>query len=258
MPARAFTVTGTGSRLRSARRALNPAHSLLPLLAFPVGAGAGCALAGTIARRLKPSQISHWHLFWSATAAIAASRPSAWIHVPQVILPSPSRRYTRYSVMISPAWLAPWRDVLFRGCLATADKSCLNNSLALLALASAFNCLAQPFLSCSQGLVRRIDTNYLRTLALETIEEAAAASHLGPVPRTRGLALALAWLRHAATDDVLPLWPFKSFWEALNTRRTHDRWSAVNAAANAIYLAVGVERPLAAISAFECRSRASS
>lgn len=101
----------------------------------------------------------------------------------------------------------------------------------------------------------RLDRTQLRKLALEAIEEAAAASHLGPVPRTRALALALAWLRHAATDDVLPLWPFKSFWEALSTERTHDRWSAVNAAVNAIYLALGERRYLESISHFEGRTR---
>lgn len=83
------------------------------------------------------------------------------------------------------------------------------------------------------------------------IEEAAAAFHLGLVPRTRALALALAWLRLCATDDVLPLWPFKSFWEALSNERLHDRWSAVNAVVNAIYLALGERRDLERISAFE-------
>jgi hypothetical protein len=106
--------------------------------------------------------------------------------------------------------------------------------------------------------MERLGSDRLRQLALEAIEEAAAASHIDPVPRTRALALALAWLRHWGTDDVLPLWPFKSFWEALGNERLHDRWSAVNAAVNAIYLAVGVPRPLAVISNFEGRSRGAS
>lgn len=38
----------------------------------------------------------------------------------------------------------------------------------------------------------RIGPDRLRELALGAIEEAAAESHLGPVPRSRGLALALA------------------------------------------------------------------
>jgi hypothetical protein len=103
--------------------------------------------------------------------------------------------------------------------------------------------------------MRRIDEGHLRKLALEAVEEAAAASHLGPVPRTRGLALALAWLRHRGADDILPLRPFKSFWEGLGSERQHDRWSAVNAAANAIYLALDAKRDPAVISSFECEQR---
>lgn len=94
----------------------------------------------------------------------------------------------------------------------------------------------------------------LRALALDVIEEAAAASHLGTVPSSRGLALALAWLlHHGKRGEPLPRWPFVSFWRALSTERQHDRWSAVNASANAIYLAMGVERDLNRISAFEGR-----
>lgn len=103
--------------------------------------------------------------------------------------------------------------------------------------------------------MQRINEDHLRKLALEAIEEAAAASHLGPVRRTRGLALALAWLRHRGGDDVLPLWPFKSFWEGLESERLHDRWSEVNAAANAIYLALGARRDPAIISLFEGKQR---
>lgn len=103
--------------------------------------------------------------------------------------------------------------------------------------------------------MQRIDEGHLRKLALEAVEEAAAASHLGPVHRTRGLALALAWLRHRGADTVLPLWPFKSFWEGLDCERLHDRWSAVNAAANAIYLALGTRRDPAIVSLFEGEQR---
>lgn len=103
--------------------------------------------------------------------------------------------------------------------------------------------------------MRRIDEDHLRRLALEAVEEAAAASHIGPVHRTRGLALALAWLRHRGSDTVLPLWPFKIFWEGLKCERQHDRWSAVNAAANAIYLALGARRDPAIVSLFEREQR---
>ena len=91
--------------------------------------------------------------------------------------------------------------------------------------------------------MRRIGSDRLRHLALEAIEEAAAASHLGPVPRTRGLALALAWLLHYGKEgETLPRWPFEAFWRELSTKRTHDRWSGVNAAVNAIYLLLGLPR----------------
>lgn len=102
----------------------------------------------------------------------------------------------------------------------------------------------------------RIRLERLRELALEAIEEAAAASHLGPVPRTRGLALALAWLLHFGKDgDPPPRWPFESFWEGLASEREHDRWSAVNAAANGIYRALEIPRDRERISAFESRMR---
>lgn len=85
--------------------------------------------------------------------------------------------------------------------------------------------------------------DHLRKLALEAIEEAAAASHLGPVPRTRGLALALAWLLHYGKEgETLSRWPFEPFWRELATERQHDRWSGVNAAVNAIYRAIGTKQ----------------
>lgn len=88
--------------------------------------------------------------------------------------------------------------------------------------------------------MRGIGPEQLRRLAPEAIEEAVAASHSGPVPRTRGLALALAWLLHFGKEgETLLRWPSESFWKGLSNEREHDRWPAVNAAANAIYLVVG-------------------
>lgn len=102
----------------------------------------------------------------------------------------------------------------------------------------------------------RLGPNHLRKLALEVIEEAAAAAHLGPVPRTRGLALALAWLLHYGKDgEILPRWPFEAFWRELAVERQHDRWSGVNAAANAIYLALSLPRERETQSAMERASR---
>ena len=112
--------------------------------------------------------------------------------------------------------------------------------------------LALMFTMRSQALVRRIGPDKLRKLALEAIEEAAAACHHGPVPRTRGLALALAWLLHYGREgEALPRWPFESLWQGLSNEREHDRWSAVNAATNAIYLALGERRESERQSTFE-------
>ena len=96
----------------------------------------------------------------------------------------------------------------------------------------------------------------MRKLALEAIEEAAAACHHGPVPRTRGLAFALAWLLHYGREgEALPRWPFESLWQGLSDEREHHRWSAVNAATNALYLALGTQRAPERVSAFELKLR---
>lgn len=102
--------------------------------------------------------------------------------------------------------------------------------------------------------MRRLGPTQLEALALDAIEEAAAASHVAPVERTRSLALALAWLLHCSRpDQYLPRWPFESFWAGLGCEREHDRWSGVNAAVNAIYGALGVRRDLDRISCHEAR-----
>jgi hypothetical protein len=70
------------------------------------------------------------------------------------------------------------------------------------------------------------------------------------------LALALAWLLHYGKEgETLPRWPFEHFWEGLSNEREHDRWSAVNAAANAIYYALDQARDPDQQSAFERDSR---
>jgi hypothetical protein len=100
--------------------------------------------------------------------------------------------------------------------------------------------------------MRRFGHQDLLKLALEAVQERAAAAHLGPVPRTRGLALALAWLLHYGKEgEALPWWPFENFWRELATERQHDRWSGVNAAANAIYHSLDIPRDRERQSAFE-------
>jgi hypothetical protein len=62
-----------------------------------------------------------------------------------------------------------------------------------------------------------------------------------PCTRNRGLALALAWLLHYGREgETLPRWPFETFWKELACEKAHDRSAGVTAAANAIFLHVGV------------------
>ncbi len=103
-------------------------------------------------------------------------------------------------------------------------------------------------------LLPRWEARYCGALALRTLtyEEAAASSHLGTVPSSRGLALALAWLLHYGKESKSPArWPFEAFWRELAIAQTHDRWSGVNAAVNAIYLQLGGTRDAEPASAFE-------
>jgi len=96
----------------------------------------------------------------------------------------------------------------------------------------------------------------LTMLALEAIEEATAAAHVGPVAQSRGLALALAWLLQLGDHGKpLPRWPFESFWRGLACERDHDRWGGLNASANAIYRVLGIRRDLEQTSEFEGAAR---
>lgn len=89
----------------------------------------------------------------------------------------------------------------------------------------------------------KVGLEQLKALALRTIEEAAAEALIAPVKRSSGHALALAWLLHFVPHSPPPeRWPFTNFWETLVVERDHDRQAAVTAAANAIYLALGLTR----------------
>jgi hypothetical protein len=93
-------------------------------------------------------------------------------------------------------------------------------------------------------------------LALHALEEVAAAAHHGPVKRTWALRLALAFpasrSRHGRPP---PRWPFDHFWQNVVHHREQDRWANVNAALNAIYIAVGRRRDVQRVSLFEQRAR---
>jgi hypothetical protein len=101
-----------------------------------------------------------------------------------------------------------------------------------------------------------ISESRLLNFALGALEEAAAASHDGPVKRTWALRLALAFLasrpRHGSS---VPRWPYDQFWQALAHHRQQDRWANVNAALNAIYVTVGQKRDMQRVSRFEQRVR---
>lgn len=96
----------------------------------------------------------------------------------------------------------------------------------------------------------------LVSIALDALEETFAAARDRPVRRTWALRLALAFLaqrtRHGSPPDR---WPFVNYWRALEHPRPNDRSASLNAALNAIYLAVGERRDTARISLFEQRER---
>ena len=70
--------------------------------------------------------------------------------------------------------------------------------------------------------------------------------------RSWSLRLALAYLALRKCDGAAPAaWAFELFWRSLEEPRVQDRWSKLNAALNGIYLAVGQNRDLAAVSQFE-------
>lgn len=96
----------------------------------------------------------------------------------------------------------------------------------------------------------------LVSFALDALEEALATARDQPVRRTWALRLALAFLasrtRHGSSSDR---WPFDHYWQALEHPRPNDRSASLNAALNAIYLAVDVKRDTARVSLFERRAR---
>lgn len=103
-----------------------------------------------------------------------------------------------------------------------------------------------------------ISEHRLLTLALDALEEAAAAAHDAPVKRTWALRLVLAFLAcRSRHGSPVPRSPFDHFWRSLVEQRQQDRWANVNAALNAIYLAVGEKRDVQRVSLFERRARES-
>lgn len=98
----------------------------------------------------------------------------------------------------------------------------------------------------------KLTDSRLDDMAFGALEEVAATCHHRPVEQSRALALVLAYL--ASRTDSVRL-PFDLFWRSIAKSRQHERWQAVNASLNSIYLAAGRKRDLAVVSAHEQRAR---
>jgi len=96
----------------------------------------------------------------------------------------------------------------------------------------------------------------LVSFALDALEEALASAREQPVRRTWALRLTLAFLASRTRQGTRPdRWPFDHYWQALEHPRPNDRSASLNAALNAIYIAVGEKRDTARVSLFEQRVR---
>jgi hypothetical protein len=90
-------------------------------------------------------------------------------------------------------------------------------------------------------------------MALGALEEVAAHCHAEPFPRSKALALVLAFL---ASRQLCRRDAFDFFWRSIEHPRPQDRWGSVNSALNGIYLAVNRKRDLDRVSRYEQNARA--
>jgi hypothetical protein len=86
----------------------------------------------------------------------------------------------------------------------------------------------------------RLTEDRLTDMALAALEEVAALCHHRPVPRSKALALVLAYL---ASRQPCDRHFFDAFWRATIAERPRDRSAIVNANLNGIYRQVGRKRP---------------
>jgi hypothetical protein len=100
---------------------------------------------------------------------------------------------------------------------------------------------AVPFLFHISAM-RRVDEGRLVEMALAALEEVVAASMRGPPPRTRAIALALAYLWWVA--PAKDRWPFDEFWQWMTTEQEIARTANLSRTLNAIHLALGRTRGL--------------
>ena len=94
----------------------------------------------------------------------------------------------------------------------------------------------------------------LRLFALDALEEAVAEADLGPVRRTWGLRLALAYLASLHPRAWSTTEPYRDFWRALSADHQKPRTDALKVALRVIYVRVDVERDLDRVSVIHERA----
>ena len=98
----------------------------------------------------------------------------------------------------------------------------------------------------------KLTDSRLDDLAFGALEEVAAICHHRSVEHTRAIVVVLAYLANRSGGER---WPYDLFWRSITKPRQHERWQAVNASLNSIYLAADRKRDLAIVSAHEQRAR---
>ncbi|MXO86488.1 hypothetical protein GRI38_10675 [Altererythrobacter aurantiacus] len=91
-----------------------------------------------------------------------------------------------------------------------------------------------------------MDDSTLTKLAILTIEDAARSAISGPVNRTFGVRLALAYL---ASRYNCERWPFDWFWRFLPEGERKGRTANLTGALNAIYRQIGIDKRAETIAA---------
>ncbi len=95
----------------------------------------------------------------------------------------------------------------------------------------------------------RVEDQKLLYMALAVVEEVAARSAYAPQPRTRGLALALAFLASRTTGPAR--YPFDQFWRTVQLAGLNDRRQLLRLYADTIYKQLGCEPDIKLRHAFE-------
>jgi hypothetical protein len=99
----------------------------------------------------------------------------------------------------------------------------------------------------------RLTESRLLEIALGALEEVVAECHHAEVPRSKALALVLAYLASRSRGER---WPYDRLWTCIEDPKPKERWSGATAALNAIYLAGGWTRDIAVVSRYEKAARA--